>query len=225
VQGEPCDNLARAEIWKALNWGRNARGEIIVAAGPFVPAIGYPSLTQLSKAALFPPPRRPTFPGSKEPGFFSPTALRPACSLSPPPPVVLDLPTEVPVTRTLTLAAALAAFAPPIAPAAVAAPTSPDQCFYSRDWRGWRAADETTLYARVRLNDIYRIEFKHGCSGLRAPGARLITSSTNGRVCSPIDLDVKVTNSADIGATACIVTGVTRLSPDEVKALPKALLP
>jgi hypothetical protein len=127
------------------------------------------------------------------------------------------------MTRALILAVAAAALLPgAVAPARAA---SADQCFLTRDWQGWRAADEKTLYARVGVSQVYRIEFRNGCSGLRSPGAHLVTSSVNGRVCSPIDLDVKVSTSPNIGATACIVTGVTRLSPDEVKALPKNLTP
>lgn len=100
------------------------------------------------------------------------------------------------------------------------------QCFSTTEMGNWRAADASTLYVRVRLNQIYRLDLKGRCPFLTAPGARLITSFRGSNlVCSPLDWDLKV--SAGIGSSVepCIVKTMTRLSPDEISALPKKVTP
>jgi hypothetical protein len=125
------------------------------------------------------------------------------------------------VAAALTLgpAAALAAEAP-ATPAKPAAPS----CFFSTDWQNWHAASTDTIYLRVKLNDFYKVELSHGSYMLRDPTVHLIsivrgTSS----VCTPLDLDLKVSDGVMI--EPLFVKSITRLTPDEVKAIPKKDLP
>ena len=100
------------------------------------------------------------------------------------------------------------------------------QCFNITEMGNWRAADASTLYVRVRMNKIYRLDLKGRCSLLTAPGARLITTFRGSNlICSPLDWDLKV--SAGIGGNVepCIVKTMTQLTPDEAKALPKKVTP
>ena len=114
-----------------------------------------------------------------------------------------------------------------LAPAAIAQPARPaGQCFNTTEMGNWRAADASTLYVRVRLNQIYRLDLKGRCTLLTAPGARLITKFRGSNlVCSPLDWDLKV--SAGIGSNEepCVVKAMTALSPEEVAALPKKVTP
>jgi len=98
------------------------------------------------------------------------------------------------------------------------------QCFFTRDWRGWRAVDRNALHARIGVNRVVRIEFDRGCPGLTSAGARLVTSSVTGQVCSPLDLDVRVSNPPGF-ATPCIVSKITHLTPAEIAALPRNQVP
>ena len=100
------------------------------------------------------------------------------------------------------------------------------QCFSTTEMGNWRAADAGTLYIRVRMNQIYRLDLKGRCTLLTAPGARLITTFRGSNlICSPLDWDLKV--SAGIGSNVepCIVKTMTQLTPDEIKALPKKITP
>ena len=130
--------------------------------------------------------------------------------------------------RNLALALAAAALAVPAAasaqPASQSKPGAAQQCFFDRDWRGWKAVDEKSMYIRVGIHDIYRVDFSSGCPGLLEPNVHLVTQSHSGSVCSALDLDVKV-SQFDGFSTACIASNLTRLSPAEVAALPKKQLP
>jgi hypothetical protein len=100
------------------------------------------------------------------------------------------------------------------------------QCFSSTQMGNWRAGDASTLYIRVRLNQIYRIDLKNRCSFLTAPGARLITTFRGSNlVCSPLDWDLKVSSGIGGAVEPCMVKAMTPLSPEEIAALPKKAMP
>ena len=100
-----------------------------------------------------------------------------------------------------------------------------NQCFYGHDWQGWHATpDSRAIYIRVNINDIWRLDFSSTCPRLNEPGVHLVTKTVNDLVCSPLDLDLKVSDNQGF-ATPCIVSGVTKLSEAEAKALPAKLKP
>jgi hypothetical protein len=130
--------------------------------------------------------------------------------------------------RVSPIVGLFAALLVPAAAAVAAAPAPAGrQCFYTRDWRGWRAADPegTAMYVRVGVSRVYRVEFAGTCRQLTSPSARLVTESTFGQVCSAVDLTVKVSDSSGLAPTPCIVKGLTALTPAEVAQLPKKLVP
>jgi hypothetical protein len=130
--------------------------------------------------------------------------------------------------RTILMLTALALMAPAAAsaqgPEGAQSKAGPRQCFFSRDWRGWKAIDSKGLYARIGLDRVFRVDFANGCPGLTSPATHLVTSAINGQVCDALDLDVKVSDLQGF-ATPCIVTGVTALTPAQIAALPKKLTP
>jgi len=102
------------------------------------------------------------------------------------------------------------------------------QCFLSRDWSSWRpSADSRSIYLRVGPSQIFRLDLGNPCETLQRPNARLITKIRGSSwICSPLDLDLRVSDDPRPGeGTACIVRGMTRLTPDQVAALPKHLRP
>ena len=64
---------------------------------------------------------------------------------------------------------------------------------------------------------IFRLDIGGSCQGLLT-GGTLITHGHSTQLCSAIDWDLRVRNG-DI-VTACIVTGMSQLTPDQMAALP-----
>ena len=110
--------------------------------------------------------------------------------------------------------------------APTAKPTKPArQCFYLSDWRGWSAPDRNTLYMKVRNRDVYRVDLAYGSNQLTWPGTHLV-SVVRGpdSICHPLDLDLRVSDG--FGAAIPIrAKTITKLTPEEIKALPKKYQP
>ena len=129
----------------------------------------------------------------------------------------------------LALSVAVVAAAAPLASSVQAQQSKPaQQCFRAQDWRGARAAGPREMYLRVGMRDIYRVAFAQDCPGARVPGQvrieNLISGPTN-LICATTDLDIWVAPIGSPMSTPCIVDHFTKLTPDEVKALPKKVLP
>jgi hypothetical protein len=105
-------------------------------------------------------------------------------------------------------------------------PANPSQCFLSRDWDGWRAsADSRSIYLKVGLSQVFRLDLASACETLHRPNAHLITKIRGSSwICSPLDIDLQVSEGPHT-AIPCIVKGMARLTPDQVAALPKDLRP
>jgi hypothetical protein len=99
------------------------------------------------------------------------------------------------------------------------------QCFYLSDWRGWTAPDKNTLYMKVRGRDVYRVDLAWGSNQLTWPGTHLV-SIVRGpdSVCGPLDLDLRVGDGLGMAIPIRAKT-ITKLTPDEIKAIPKKYQP
>jgi len=97
-------------------------------------------------------------------------------------------------------------------------------CFYSQNWRGWSAPSPDVLYLRVNISDVYKVELSGGSPQLQYPGVHLVSivrGSSN--ICSAIDLDLKV---SDGGFTIPLIAkSLTKLTPEEIAAIPKKYRP
>jgi hypothetical protein len=122
----------------------------------------------------------------------------------------------------LPVAAVLAtlATAGPAAGPAAAQPRGQEQCFLVRNINGFSAPNDRTLYVRVGVNDIYRLDLMIDCEGLTFR-QRLGLQSTVGDpwICEPIQAQI-VYRDAGI-ANRCPVSAIHKLTPDEVAALPR----
>jgi hypothetical protein len=116
-----------------------------------------------------------------------------------------------------------AASAPPGVDAAARAASS-SQCFYRRDIRNHTVGDAHTLYLDVAGRDVWRIEMSNAClASAMSSDPLILRNQTGGQsVCKPIDLDIAIASG---GVSHCIVSGITRLTPAEVAALPKKMRP
>ncbi|MDB5425311.1 MAG: hypothetical protein JWQ29_2727 [Phenylobacterium sp.] len=105
-----------------------------------------------------------------------------------------------------------------------AAKASASQCFYRRDIRNHTVADAHTLYIDVAGRDVFRIQMANACLTAANSSDPLILTDRTGSmsVCKPIDLDLAIKSG---GVSHCIVSGISKLTPAEVAALPKKLRP
>jgi len=121
-------------------------------------------------------------------------------------------------------AAALLLAALPAARAEEAsAPAKHQSCFSLRDWHGWTAEGDETLYFKIRMHDVYRIDLASKESFLNAPGMHLVTKSYgDDLICNPIDLDLKIAdNFGPQFPTRLFIKSITKLTPEEIAALPE----
>jgi hypothetical protein len=123
-------------------------------------------------------------------------------------------------------AAALAAASVPFT--ASTAGAQPRQCFRANDWLGASAGSPHDLYIRVNIHDVWHLAMAQECPGARFVGPVSIANVVSGvsnEICSPADLQITVKPRGSGVAAGCIVTSIEKLTPDEVKALPKKAVP
>lgn len=125
------------------------------------------------------------------------------------------------------LAGAAIAQGQPAAPEAKPAPAEAAKpqrsCFFNRDIRGFAAPDDKTLYLRVRTKDVYRLEMMGRCPDLDWENRIAIDSRGSSSICDAVDATVLV--RGPIGVDRCPVKSITRLTPEEVAALPRKAKP
>ena len=125
----------------------------------------------------------------------------------------------------MTAVAVIALGGPALAAADSAKPAKrPDACFFSSNWSGWRSPDDKTIYLRVGVKDIYKVDLSFGSTMLTYPDAHLV-SRIHGpdMICAPIDLDLTVSDGAM--RDPLFVKAITKLTPEQIAAIPKKFLP
>ena len=109
------------------------------------------------------------------------------------------------------------------ASARAAAPNAP--CFFVTQWQGWKAPSPDVIYLGVNMHDVYRVDLSAGASQLQWPDAHLVSIIRGGdSICSALDLDLKVADTNGF-ATPLIARSLTKLTPEEVAAIPKKYRP
>ena len=106
------------------------------------------------------------------------------------------------------------------AAAAAAPPVAHDQCFLRRNVNGFSAPNDRTLYVRVGVNDVWRLDLMTDCTGLSFRNAfGLEAQPARAWICSPLDATVVFRQT---GLTQrCPVSGLHKLTADEIAALPR----
>jgi len=126
--------------------------------------------------------------------------------------------------RRFLMASALAGT---VLAAALPAAAQPGQsCFYVTQWNGWKAPDDHTLYLNIGNNRVFKVDLAGACPALTTGDAKIVSidRGSNGLICSPLDLDLHVSMGDHI-VTACIVHGLSELTPDQISTIPKNLRP
>lgn len=140
--------------------------------------------------------------------------------------------------RLVIIAVAAAAAAVGVAIAAPASnpalPPAPDrgtrlpanQCFRSNDIRNHTIADNKTLLLSVNRKDVYRVGVR-GCLAGAVSSDPIVMRNPPGRstICGPLDLDISIGRSGVSFPAWCMIDSVSKLSPEQIAALPRGLRP
>ena len=122
------------------------------------------------------------------------------------------------------LAFALAGAAAPLAHADTARGSS---CLDSRRLEDWKSPSPNVIYYRVGASDVYRLDLVTGSNQLQYSDVHLFDNhrTPSEWICSPADFDLRVTDSHHTFVEPLIVRSITKLTPDEVAAIPPKYRP
>ncbi|MEO8925589.1 MAG: hypothetical protein ABI306_00360 [Caulobacteraceae bacterium] len=97
-------------------------------------------------------------------------------------------------------------------------------CFFITEWQGWSSPSPTVVYLRVN-SGVYRVDLSVGSDRLRSPGMHLVSKlNDNSSICNPLDLDLAVADEMGI-QEPLIAKAITKLTPDEIAAIPHKFRP
>lgn len=109
---------------------------------------------------------------------------------------------------------------------ALADSTNHQACFLSSNWSGWKSPDPNTIYLRVDVNRIFRVELAHPSYSLSDPSVHLVSVIRGSSwICSPLDLQLRVADTHGSTREPLFVKSITELTPDEAKAIPAKYRP
>ena len=124
--------------------------------------------------------------------------------------------------------------------ALAASDNSRTPCFYITQWQGWKAPDAKTIYLGVNLHDVYRVDLSAGSPELLWPDVHLLSYVRGSNsICSAIDLQLYVSENNVTGfrpngvgfadgdgfREPLIARKLTKLTPEEIAAIPKKYRP
>ncbi len=132
---------------------------------------------------------------------------------------------KTPLSLTFALAVVAAVCAGSSSPQPARAQNPAPACFYGRDVNGFNAPNDHTLYIRVGVSDVFRLDLQSRCTGLTFRQNLGISSSPaeGGFICSPLQAEVVYRDNGF--SNRCPVVGMHKLSAGELAALPKRDLP
>lgn len=114
---------------------------------------------------------------------------------------------------------------PPGAPTYSSAMMPSGDCFSTQEWQSWASPSDDVLFLRVNNNRYYRVDLLPGSGPIDRGGQFLInTVRGSSRVCSAIDLDLKVSSTSGFVAPL-FPRAIRRLTDAEVAALPPGAKP
>jgi len=122
------------------------------------------------------------------------------------------------------LAAAVALLAGPALAAHDSGPRTP--CFYITQWQGWKSPSPNVLYLGVNTHDVYRVDLSAGSPQLQWPDMHLVSRVVGSdSICTALDLQLEVADDHGGFREPLIASKLTKLTPDEVAAIPKKYRP
>jgi hypothetical protein len=107
----------------------------------------------------------------------------------------------------------------PLEPAA----KTPRQCFWTRQVNSFASNDDRIVNVRVGVKDVYQLEMFGRCQDVDWSNSIALVSRGGSHICT--GLDAEIIAPSPIGSNRCPVRNIRKLTPDEVKALPKHARP
>lgn len=118
-------------------------------------------------------------------------------------------PTSVILAAALTLAAGQA----------MAATKPAKTCFSARNVSNFAVVDDRTVNIRVGVRDVYQLNLLTTCPDIGWQNEIAIKSRSSSFVCSPLDATL-IAEGPFGRPQRCEVSGLRKLTPDEIAALP-----
>jgi hypothetical protein len=125
------------------------------------------------------------------------------------------------VALSLAAAGAAAAKSPKQPEAAAAKPKK--QCFWTNQVNSFASSDDRIVNVRVGVKDIYQFEMFGRCNDVDWSNQIALVSRGGSYICS--GLDAEIISPSPIGPQRCPVRNIHKLTPEEVKVLPKHARP
>ncbi len=129
-------------------------------------------------------------------------------------------------SRALIAAGALAAAS--IAGASAAATdATPGKaaCFFISQWQGWKAPANDVLYLGMNGHGVFRVGLAQGTPLLQNTSYYLVwRDRTSGNICEPVQVNLALSDGKGL-YVPLIAKSLTKLSPEEVAAIPKQYRP
>ena len=97
------------------------------------------------------------------------------------------------------------------------------QCFWTDQVNNFASDDNRTVNLRVGVSDIYQLEMFGRCQDVDWSQKIAVVSRGGSSICT--GLDAEIIAPTPIGPQRCAVKTVRKLTPDEVKALPRRARP
>ncbi|MBI1199582.1 MAG: hypothetical protein GC203_17105 [Phenylobacterium sp.] len=97
------------------------------------------------------------------------------------------------------------------------------QCFWTRQVNSFASSDNHIVNLRVGVNDYYQLEMLGRCQDVDWNHKIALVSRGSDYICT--GLDAEILSPTPIGPDRCPVKSIRKLTPDEVKALPKGARP
>lgn len=121
----------------------------------------------------------------------------------------------------MSLGPAASAKSPQEEPAAAVKPAR--QCFWTRQVNSFASNDSRIVNVRVGVKDYYQLEMLGRCQDVDWNQKIALVSRGGDYICT--GLDAEILSPTPIGPDRCPVKSVRKLTPEEVKALPKGARP
>jgi hypothetical protein len=98
------------------------------------------------------------------------------------------------------------------------------ECFYAPNATSFAAPDAHNLYIEVNVRDVYHFEMFGPCQDIDWNQRIALVANPGPWVCDGMEATV-ISHATGLGPQRCFVRDIRKLTPDEVKALPKRARP
>ncbi len=97
------------------------------------------------------------------------------------------------------------------------------QCFWTNQVNSFASSDDRIVNVRVGVKDVYQFEMFGRCNDVDWSNKIALVSRGSSSICS--GMDAEIISPSPIGPQRCPVRNVRKLTPEEVKVLPKGARP